>query len=466
MTEEELVALINQGEGMSLEFKRCGNGPENDVLESICSFANRQGGALLLGVLDDGTIEGIPKNRALDIERRVASSVNNPKLFSPSPSVEIERIEFEESRCVIKIWVPMGPSVYRLKGQVYDRIADADVRICSDVQITALGMRKQNYYTERQVYPWISAGDLRANLIERARKMAARNRSGHPWAMMSDTELLQSAHLVGRDSSTGQRGITRAAVMLLGSDDLIYEIAPAYCTEALLRRQDGIRYDDRLTVRTNLMEAYDELVGFCMKWLPDAFALDGTQRVSPRDVISRELVANTLVHREYSSPYVSTLEIGPNYISTRNASRSLYSGPITLDNFDPTPKNPSIANFFVQIGLAERLGSGTRSLYRYSALYGGGEPELCDGDFFTARLPVPDVASGSSPVGDEAAEMIRFLLQRPNSTSTEVAQALGVSPRTAARWLSDLANRGIVIRTGKTRGTKYCLAMAQDDGRG
>lgn len=35
MTEEELVALINQGEGMSLEFKRCGNGPENDVLESI-----------------------------------------------------------------------------------------------------------------------------------------------------------------------------------------------------------------------------------------------------------------------------------------------------------------------------------------------------------------------------------------------------------------------------------------------
>ena len=34
------------------------NQPGADVFETICSFANRQGGNLLLSVLDDGSVEG------------------------------------------------------------------------------------------------------------------------------------------------------------------------------------------------------------------------------------------------------------------------------------------------------------------------------------------------------------------------------------------------------------------------
>ena len=60
-----------------------------------------------------------------------------------------------------------------------------------------------------------------------------------------------------------------------------------------------------------------------------------------------------------------------------------------LDNFEPTPKNPTIADFFHQIGRADELGSGTRNLTKYSAMYSGKAPTLTEGDVFFAQVPVP-----------------------------------------------------------------------------
>ena len=56
MDRRELVAHLRAGEGISAEFKRCGNRPEKDFFETVCSFANRQGGNIFLGVEDDGTV--------------------------------------------------------------------------------------------------------------------------------------------------------------------------------------------------------------------------------------------------------------------------------------------------------------------------------------------------------------------------------------------------------------------------
>ena len=60
---------------------------------------------------------------------------------------------------------------------------------------------------------------------------------------MSDEELLRSAGLYGKDRATGESGYNLAAVMLLGKDDLIMDICPAYETDALVRRVNVDRYD-------------------------------------------------------------------------------------------------------------------------------------------------------------------------------------------------------------------------------
>ena len=55
MTPLQLQETILLGEGPSVEFKRCGNQPESDTFETICSFSNRNGGSIYLGITDSGS---------------------------------------------------------------------------------------------------------------------------------------------------------------------------------------------------------------------------------------------------------------------------------------------------------------------------------------------------------------------------------------------------------------------------
>lgn len=129
-------------------------------------------------------------------------------------------------------------------------------------------------------------------------------------------ELLRSAGLFGTNHETGKHGLNLAAVLLLGRDDVIKDVAPAYETDALLRRINIDRYDDREIVCTNLVESYDLLMEFAQKHLPDPFYLENEQRISLRGVICREMVSNILIHREFSSSYPAKFVIENNRIYT------------------------------------------------------------------------------------------------------------------------------------------------------
>ena len=85
---------------------------------------------------------------------------------------------------------------------------------------------------------------------------------------MDDQELLKSAGLYGRDIVNGEEGYNLAAILLLGKDDVILNIAPAYVTDALVRKVNVDRYDDREIVKTNLIESYTQLLEFGRKNLP------------------------------------------------------------------------------------------------------------------------------------------------------------------------------------------------------
>lgn len=325
-------------------------------------------------------------------------------------------------------------------------------------------------------------------LLDAVRDAVRANDADHPWLPLSDGELLRAARLYGRDQLTGERGFNLAAVALLGKEDTILDVMPLYRTDAVLRRVETDRYDDRLVCRSNLVRAYDELVGFCEKWLPDSFVLDGGQRKSARDVIVRELVCNCLIHREFVSPHIARITLDREGIRTSNASRALFAGPVTLESLDPTPKNPIIANFFTQMGRSEELGSGTRSLYKFSRLYTGRDPVLEDGDRFTAFVPVPPVmadaagskddhdaatgAEGNGAVGGSRGNRTRAevervaddLLARSGSfAATEVSERITrVGERTVRRYLADMVKEGKLVSEPHGRSTTYRAGNSAD----
>lgn len=472
---------------MSVEFKRCGSQPGQDTFETICSFANRQGGSVLLGVRDDGTVEGVPEASALSIERNISNVISNPNLFNVSLLVEFERLHDTEGRLVIRVWVPMGPSLYTFKGAVYDRVADADVRVKSDAQITSMMARKQSYYSERAVYSWVTEDDLEMGLLGAVRDALRANDADHPWLSLSDEELLRAARLYGRDQLTG------SGVSIL---------PPSRCWGRRTRSSTSCRsigptrsfVVSRPTATTIASSAGATSSGRTTS--SSASARSGCRTPScstggstrARDVIVRELVCNCLTHREFVSPHIARITIDGEGIRTRNASRALFAGPVTLESLDPTPKNPIIANFFTQMGRSEELGSGTRSLYKFSRLYTGKDPVFEDGDQFTAFVPAPPVMAGvpedkddydavsnverGGAVGGprrsrtraEVEGAVDDLIARYGSfpASAVSERVTSVGERTVRRYLADMVKEGKLVSAPRGRSTTYRAGNSAD----
>lgn len=443
-----------------MEFKRCGSAPGQDVLETLCSFANRNGGNLFLGVLDDGQVLGLPQASLLEIERNLINRTYDPGLFNMPPSLEFEQIEYD-GKWVLRVWVAPTQGVFRFKGRVYDRMADADVVLKFDAQIASLYLRKNAIFTEQHIFPHLRMEDLDLDLLDRCRKRAAARRSHHPWSEMSDEELLRSAQLYTRDIETGNEGLNRAAALLVGKPEVVLSACPGYKTDAVFRHRQPDRYDDRDIVRDNLVLAYDRLCAFCAKHLPDPFYLEGDSRISVRDIVVREVVSNTLIHREFTSPFPAKLIIDDEGLRTENASRAMFEGRLTLADFKPMPKNPIIANFFTQIGYAEELGSGLRNLEKYARSFLGADPVLQEGDVFVARIPRDSgtPSMGATPVVTAKAAtrlaIVALLEERSSLSAVEAAEGAHISPKTAAKYLKALVDEGLAEPDGNMRTRRY-----------
>ncbi|MBO7619790.1 MAG: putative DNA binding domain-containing protein, partial [Victivallales bacterium] len=325
MTSEQLEPYLMAGESTCIEFKQCGGNPSWDIFESFCAFLNRDGGDLFLGITDDGKIIGVPENACESIIKNLIKVMNDPNLLDPPFCVLPEVIDCS-GRKIIRLHVPKSADVHRFKGVCYDRVFDADVKVRTTESITMMYLRKQNIFTERKVYQYVTMAELRTDLLPLVRRYAENKLQGHPWGKLSDEELLKSAGLLRHDYANNVTGICLAGILLLGRDDVIRDILPAYRTDALLRRVDTDRYDDRLTVSTNLLESYTELLQFGRKWLPDKFFLEDFLRISIREKILREAIGNMLMHREFTSAYCARFIIEKDQIVVDNANRSVHQG--------------------------------------------------------------------------------------------------------------------------------------------
>lgn len=486
MNLQTFESMRQIGETIAIEFKRCGKGIESDVYESVCSFSNRFGGDIFMGVLNDGTVIGVPKNAVSDMIKNFIKVISNPDLFTPTIYLEPKVIEYNDMK-VIHVHVPPSSEVHSYKKVIYDRVDDADVKVTATGQIAAMYIRKQSIFTEKKIYPYVKEEDLRMDLIPKIRKLAVNQAGGtHVWKGMDDLEILRSANLYGVDRITGERGYNLAAVMLLGKDDVILDVAPAYVTDAIVRKVNVDRYDDREVVKTNLVESYDILMDFGKKHLMDKFYLEeGEQRKSLRNTILRELVGNILAHREFTSSYMAKFVIEKDRMYIENANRAAKEGYITPDNTEPDPKNPIIASFFRNIGYADQLGSGVRNLFKYSKFYSGKDPELKEGDIFRITVPLDDEFSydfgnlneenaGEVPakcqkvpgsarkmpeheLSEQEKLIIELLRDKGRIVAKDVEQLLDVKGRRVRTILFEMVQKELLEKQGTSRATTYVL---------
>ncbi|MEW6047743.1 MAG: ATP-binding protein [Bacillota bacterium] len=110
MTEAELLEIIAGGESFTVEFKGEGRQPlsDRDLVEAVVCLANGEGGLLLVGVEDDGTVTGArPRHEGgFTDPRRVQALIANqtrPSLATRVYSVEVR------GKMVLAIDVPRSP---------------------------------------------------------------------------------------------------------------------------------------------------------------------------------------------------------------------------------------------------------------------------------------------------------------------------------------------------------------------
>lgn len=463
MMIDEIKRLIKNGEKIDVEFKESKHSLTKDVFDTVCSFNNRNGGHIILGINDKRDIVGVSKNKVDKVIKEFTTAINNPQKIYP-PLYLLPEIFEINGKQIIYIRVPEGFQVCRHNGKIWDRSYEGDINITDNAELVyKLYARKQGSYFVNKVYPNLDVDFLDFSVIERVKKMAVERNKNHIWGNMSNEDVLRSANLILTDSETNREGITLAAILLFGKDNSIMSVLPQHKTDAIFRVENKDRYDDRDVIITNLIDSYYRLIEFGRKHLNDLFVLDGIVNVNARDRILREIVSNTLAHRDYSSGFPAKMIIDTEKILVENSNLSHGIGILDLNKFEPFSKNPSISKVFREIGFADELGSGMRNTNKYTQLYTGQKPVFEEGNIFKTIIPLKKIATRkvgrnnvvhnvvynvvhnvAHDVVHDKLDLVEFIKEKVRSnnkiTRKSMADEVGVSVKTIERIIKLIEN--------------------------
>ena len=158
MNIKRLLDLISKGENIETEFKQSQRKLNKNAYKSVCAFLNRNGGHLILGVKDNGTICGVYPDEVDNILSSFVTTVNNPQKLNPTYYLSPEVFEYKDKR-IIYIFVPESSQVHIVANKIFDRNDDGDLDITNNSDLVSqMYIRKQTSYSENRIYPYITYG--------------------------------------------------------------------------------------------------------------------------------------------------------------------------------------------------------------------------------------------------------------------------------------------------------------------
>jgi ATP-dependent DNA helicase RecG len=391
MEQAELKRILAKGEGLRIEFKEVQNGVPDSLYDTVSSFLNREGGIILLGVDNNARVLGLSGQNLMQLKQDIVTALNNPEVLNPPFPLAVDEV-IQGENTILYIRVPVSSFVHKHTNVIFDRENDSDFRITDESRISEMYARKRNVFTENQIFPNLRIEDLAPALFEKVKSRIALVNTNHPWLEPGYTKerILRDARFLRRDYATGAEGLTLAAALVFGTDEVIGNMLPAYRIDILVRKENMDRWDDRLLLKTNLIDSYLQALEFIkIKW-PQKFYQDKNgNRKDLRELIFRELVANIIIHREYNSAIPTEVIIYKDRVEATNPNRTRFKGPLNLETFEAEPKNPNIRAFFNVLSWADEIGSGVRNMNKFVASYtDGAHPVFIEDEPFKSIIPM------------------------------------------------------------------------------
>lgn len=458
-------------ESESLEFKSWNpigsahKAQVREIRETVVAFANARGGFLVLGVRDRRrtraeAIHGVGALDTMALRRDIYDGTE------PHILVEIQELQEPEGRILV-IRVPPGMPPHTTSDGVAKIRVGSDSKPLTGSNLANLVVSRGGRDLTAQILPNVSCSDLDPDQFRHLRRLIRADAERSDLAGLPDRKLTEALGL------TSDRGVTLAAVLLLGSRAALSRCVPRH-ELVFSRTRDHAGYDIRRDLRSPLLETLDgvrSLLDANLRVMPIGPA--GFQQLEIPDItwwIAREAVLNALVHRDYFLHQSIHLTLFDGRLEI--TSPGGFIGGVTAQNIlrhPPVRRNPLLADVLQTIGLVNRLGLGVDRIYEESLSLGKDLPRY-EADESHVRLVLPtrthadfarfvqDMRGEGRDLGVDDLIVLRGLVRRPVLDRWSASRLLQLSEQEAATALISLKRRGFLVSHGRGRGTKYGLA--------
>lgn len=372
MTEKELLDLIQQGEGYQVEFKREID-DASDIAAEIVAFANGEGGVLLLGVADDGSLYGLAD--PAEAERRLMGICRQscmPAIAAYPESVTIG------DKVILALQVPKGP--------------DKPYRTSTDHFYVRVGSTRRRASREELYRLFQTAGFVQYDTL------------GVPGTSLDDLDLFkvatffrQTFHLdleEAKQSVPLERLLANAGLLTFSEDrypatvggTLFFAKDPQailYASGVTAVRYRGTAMGEELLdqrdVTGTIPEVIEGVISFVRIHNQTPSRIEGARRVDrPQypEIVVREAIVNAVAHRNYS---ITGSRIRVLMFDDRLEVRSPGRLPntVTLENMrygTSFIRNQLIVRLLNNYGYMDRLGRGVPMMIQAMREFSGQEP--------------------------------------------------------------------------------------------
>lgn len=470
MDAETLRKRLAAGEDDRTEFKARAN--DTELVEAVVCLANGRGGLLLVGVDDDGRVVGAePRHGEVTDPDRLSALVANST--DPAVVVDAEVVPHGDAE-VIALHVPSSSTVV---GTTSGRFVRRAVGVNGEPQ--CLPMRAHEVLAragstgERDhsavPLPGLTVDDLSRVELDRYRRLSGAD-GDRVLGGLSDTDLLQALGMVTLDGE-----LTIGAVLLFADPEVLIRAVPTHEVEFQVLERLQVRVNE--ADRTPLLRAMTELDERIRAHNPEEEVEVGLFRVGlPRfaEVAIRELLANALVHRDYTR--LGTVQVRIDEESLEVANPGGFPEGITTANLltaPPRPRNPLLADAFKRAGLVERTGRGINRVFESQLALGRPAPDYgrSTDAFVVARLRAGPADRELAGYLDECRRagqqfsledllVLHEVRQERRITTARAAELFQVPAEEARTVLNRLVERGLLEARGESKGRTYHLAAA------
>lgn len=328
-----------------VEVKACAGGLGKSVWDSVSSFANTEGGLLVLGLDEEAGFtpaSGFDARRVVDQFVTGIGDGGQPALLENVPEYRIAH-GLVDGGVVLLVTIvenPPGhkPCFVKAKGMVggaFKRRSDKNIRL-SPTEIFELQHTMEVSAAEAGIVEDARVEDLDDTLLDRliARKSGGKSLRG----VTAFDQQLRRLNITSRDGQVRLVGLLAAGVYPQQFFPRLFVDVAVH--PGLEKSEPGspTRFFDRVRCEGNLVDMIDEAVAVTARNLRTYSVVVGAGRSDeleiPREVL-REAVANALVHRQYHELFCGepvTVDIYPDRVVIANPG-GLWGGK-TLDNLD------------------------------------------------------------------------------------------------------------------------------------